>query len=444
MGKPIRNVIMIATDQQKVDAMSCVDSSYHTPNLDKLVERGVRFTGVISTSAQCSPSRATWMTGKYPHQVGVYNIGHVLDPEEWGIAKEFNKAGYETVYFGKWHLGLSAAAHEFQITDYRTDGMELGGANPDPRFHSNKDAVTTSKALNYLEACEGNKPFFMKLCWYMPHPNTPVDSPFELVEHFARQFPLEDMPIPNSYLHDDLSSKPSFQRQRALDSESELTEELVRRDAQRYRAMLTLMDWNLGRLMEKLEAKGLIENTTILFTSDHGDMQGAHRLRLKGVLPYKELYNVPVILYVPGITPSRKVIPDLVSSAAVTGTLLAAAGIEVPAECEGGSLFPSLEQPEPPVDELVFFEHYKAYWGYHPLRGVQSPEWKYVYYFEDDVEEMYNLRLDPDELVNVAGQPEAESARSRLRQAVDEWWTATGGLTRPFVMDPNSKWGREG
>jgi arylsulfatase len=438
----LRNVIMISTDQQKADAMSCVDPSYHTPNLDKLVDRSVRFTGAISTSAQCSPSRASWMTGKFPHQVGVYQIGHMLDPQDWSIAKEFNRAGYETAYFGKWHLGLSPADHEFRVTDYRTDGLDLAGGNTDPRFHSNKDAETTAKALNYLEDYDGSKPFFMKLCWYMPHPNTPVKEPFEMIERYAEQFPLEDMPIPGSFYQDDLSGKPPFQRERSASGESELTEELIRRDAQKYRTMLVLMDTYLGRLMDKLETKNMLKDTVILFTSDHGDMQGAHRLRLKGVLPYKELYNVPLILYIPDAAPKRKVIPDLVSTAAVTGTLLDAAGIAVPLECEGGSLLPILDRSEPPAEERVFFEHYKAYWGRHPMIGVQTSEWKYVSYLEDDLEEMYDLRKDPDEIMNVAGQPEAEEARVRLSQAVNEWWTATGGLTRPAIEDPTSNWGK--
>lgn len=440
----MKNVIMITTDQQKVDAMGCVNPSYHTPNLDKLVERGVRFTGVISTSAQCSPSRASWMTGKFPHQVGVNNIGHVLDPQEWGIAKEFNRAGYETVYLGKWHLGLSPADHEFQITDYRTDGFELGVANPDPRFHSHRDALTTTKALNYLDDYEGSKPFFMAVNWFMPHPNVPVDPPFELIQPYAELFPKSDMPIPSSYYEDDLATKPEFQLIRSQKGESAMTEEIVRRDAQHYRSMLKLMDDNLGRLMSKLEAKGMLENTVILFTTDHGDMQGAHKMRLKGVLPYKELYNVPVILYAPGEYTARNVIPDLASSAAVTGTLLDAAGIQVPAECEGGSLLPHLRLAEPPADQLVFFEHYKAYWGYHPFRAVQTPEWKYVYYYEEDMEEIYDLQKDPDELVNIAGRPEAETARQSLRSTLDRWWDATGGLSRPVILDTVNKWGKEG
>jgi arylsulfatase len=436
----MRNVIMISTDQQRVDAMGCVDSSYLTPNLDKLVERSVRFTGAISTSAQCTPSRAAWMTGKFPHQVGVYNIGHVLDPQEWGIAKEFNQAGYETVYLGKWHLGLSPADHEFQVTDYRTEGMELAGGNPDPRFHSHKDAKSTAQAINYLDDHDGSKPFFMKLNWYMPHPNAPVDHPFELVERYADQFPQDEMPIPDSFYKDDLSGKPPFQRERSETGESALTENLVKRDAQRYRAMLALMDTHLGRIIDKLESKNMLENTVILFTSDHGDMQGAHRLRLKGVLPYKELYNVPLIVHLPGYEPKRKVIPDLVSTAAITGTLLDAAGIKVPKECEGGSLLPVMEKVEPPKDEHVFFEHYKAYWGYHPMIGIQTPEWKYVYYLEDDLEEMYNLLEDPEEIQNIANDPEVNETRLRLRQTVQLWWSETGGFTRPAIEDPKSDW----
>lgn len=439
----MNNVIMISTDQQSANAMGCVDSSYWTPHLDRLAQLGVRYTGAISASAQCTPSRATWMTGKYPHQVGVNQIGHVLDPQEWGIAKAFNAAGCETVYFGKWHLGLSASAHDFQVTEYRTEGLELGGAHPNSAFHSHKDAVSTTMALNYLEDYDGSKPFFMKLCWYMPHPNAPADKPFERVERFADRFPLEEMPVPRSFYEDDLSTKPAFQAERANTGESKLTDALVRRDAQRYRSMLALMDWNLGRLLEKLEDKGLLDRTAIVFTSDHGDLQGAHRLRLKGVLPYKELYHVPLIVYVPGLRPSRSVVPDLVSSAAVPGTLLETAGLRVPSECEGGSLLPHAMRDERPPEEHVFFEHYKAYWGHHPFRGVQTPAWKYVYYYEENMEEMYDLLHDPDEMRNVAGQPEAEVERRRLRELVDRWWEDTGGLTRTPIVDPDNPWGKE-
>ncbi|THF74013.1 sulfatase family protein [Cohnella fermenti] len=439
----MRNILMITTDQQQLNAMSCIDPSYRTPHLDRLAAMGVRFTGAISTSAQCSPSRASWMTGRYPHQVGVNNIGHVLDPKEWGIAKEFNLHGYETVYFGKWHLGLTPGDHQFQVTDYRTDGLELDGANEDPRFLSHRDAVTTAQALNYLSDYQGAKPFFMKVCWYMPHPNTPEDKPFEYLPSYASAIPLEEMPVPDSFYADDLSTKPPFQKERAAKEESALTEAVVKRDAQRYRAMLTLMDRNLGRLLDQLESKGLLGDTAILFTSDHGDMQGAHRLRLKGVLPYKELYNVPMIVYVPGKEPIRKVIPDLLSSAAVPGTLLEAAGLPVSESFEGGSFLGLLDRTERCREEYVFFEHYKAYWGFHPLRGIQTAKWKYVFYYDEDIEEMYDLEADPDENVNVAGDPALSEIRSSFKNRLDQWWKETGALTREPIPDPNNPWGRD-
>ncbi len=440
----MKNVIMITTDQQQADALGCANPSYSTPHLDRLAQLGVRFTGAISTSAQCSPSRASWLTGKFPHQVGVYQIGHVLDAEEWGMAKAFSEAGYETIYLGKWHLGLSPADHAFARTDYRADGLKLNGANEDPRYSSHKDALATAKALNYLDDYAGKRPFFMHLSWYMPHPNAPADGPFECIETYKEGFPLHAMPVPESYYRDDLSSKPSFQRERASAGESRLTEELIRRDAQRYRTMLRQMDEHLGMLLDKLEHKGMLEETVILFTSDHGDMQGAHRLRLKGVLPYKELYNVPLILYVPHCKFNRKVVPDLVSSSAVPGTLLDAAGISVPAACEGGSLLPLLERSSPELGRHVFFEHYKAYWGKHPLIGVQTEQWKYVRYLEDEQDEMYALAEDPQELLNVAGNPLYEAKRLELKRMVEQWWQSTGALTRAAIEDPLNPWGREG
>ncbi|WP_141336291.1 sulfatase-like hydrolase/transferase [Paenibacillus sp. tmac-D7] len=153
----MRNVTMISMEQQQVNAMGCIDPGYHTLNLDMLAESSVRFTGAISTYAQCSASRVTWMAGKFPHQAGVYQIGHVLDPQDWGITKEFNRAGYETNYFG-WHLELSPADHEFQVTDYlRRVGSgrsESGSAVPQLQRCGNN-----GESVKYLEDYYGSKLF---------------------------------------------------------------------------------------------------------------------------------------------------------------------------------------------------------------------------------------------------------------------------------------------
>lgn len=432
-----QNILLILTDQQQAQALGCVNPSFSTPNLDRLAAEGVRFSNAIAASGQCTPSRASLMTGLYPHQVGVLRIGHQLDPALDSVGKVFRRNGYETAYFGKWHLYTPLEAHGYDITQWRNDGVDPGGPwHGAERSETAADAGPIAMTLNYLEDYDGDKPFFLITSWNTPHP------PFEFVEPFTERFPRDEMPVPDSFYKDDLSTKPKWQQERASNGESLLTEDIVRRDGQAYRTMVAHLDWNVGRILDVLERKGLAERTSIMFTTDHGDMQGAHRLRLKGVIPYKELYNVPLIMRTPGRESMRKVIEDLVVNTAVPGTLMELAGINIPEQFEGGSLVPLLGRTERPEDEMVFFEHYQAYWGFYPFRGVQTREWKYVFYYEHGVEEMYDLVDDPDENINVADKPSAAAAKGRLRQAVDEWWNSTP--SREPLLDPKETWGSGG
>ena len=456
-----RNVIFITSDQQQAGAMGCADPSFVTPQIDALASRGVRFTHAISTSAQCTPARASWETGRYPHEVGVNQIGHAIRPELPMVAKEFSQAQYETVHFGKWHLFTHPSRCGYQVTEYPTDGVEpwladMGNLN---RW-SVRDAIATAQAIRYIRDA-GPKPFFMALSYYCPHPGS---TKFELIDAFRDEYPLERMPVPRSFYEDDLRTKPPFQKERADSAECRLTEEQVRIDAQKYRTMVSYLDSNVGRVLDELERKGILQDTAIVFSSDHGDLQGAHRLRLKGVLPYKELYNVPLIVVDPDGRAEGRVSDRLVSSAGVPGTLLDLAGLPVPAAFAGGVLpYGDVRRAEAENgvlpdraaeaergggseeadDEHVFFEHYKAYWGFHPFYGIQTREWKYVYYYQEDMEEMYDLARDPDELVNVANRPDIPAVKTALKARVSSWWQATGALTVPPVKaaEVGGAWG---
>ncbi|WP_208588558.1 sulfatase family protein [Gracilibacillus suaedae] len=437
-----KNIIFITTDQQRVDTLT--NDHYYTPNLNQLMDKGVTFTNHICTSAQCAPSRATWMTGKYPHEVGVNVIGHKLDSEIDNVAKEFNNGEYETVYFGKWHLGGEPKEYGFQVTDYRTDGLDLWGANEDPVYLSHRDAVSTVQALNYLDDYQKDHSFFMQVSWYLPHPNNPnyvEHGPFENIMAFEDMFNESDMPIPDSYYKDDLSTKPEHQKKRATSGESQLTEEIIQKDAKKYHKLVSLMDRNLGKILEKLAKKNLLKDTMIVFSSDHGDMQGAHQLRLKGVLPYKELYQIPLVIYVPWINAKRTTISDLNSNASMVATLLDAAGLKVPEDMHP-SLLPLLQRDKEDENASVFIEHYKAYWGEHPFRGIQTKQFKYIYYYKDNQEEMYDLSQDPDELTNIASKPKYREIKERLKKEVDKWWEETGALNKQPIIDYESNWGK--
>jgi arylsulfatase A-like enzyme len=170
-------------------------------------------------------------------------------------------------------------------------------------------------------------------------------------------------------------------------------------------------------------------------------MQGAHRLRLKGVLPYKELFHVPLVISAPWLGSKRRTIDDLNSSAALPNTMLEAAGLP-PSDAFHPSLLPLMQRAETDREAYVFIEHFKAYWGEHPFRGIQTEAYKYVYYYRDGAEEMYNLRTDPDETANISGAPEYHDVKAALRDKVDRWWQDTGALSREPIVDQTSTWGR--
>jgi arylsulfatase len=152
-------------------------------------------------------------------------------------------------------------------------------------------------------------------------------------------------------------------------------------------------------------------------------------MRLKGTLPYEELYHIPCIMKLPAsIAPQRKIVDDLVSSVQAPATLLAAAGIDIPAQFHNGHFYDAPFNAAAPEDEHLFFEHYAAYWGIHPFYAVRTPQFKYVrYYGEDDCEEMYDLAADPHELKNIAADPAYAALRRELAQLADSWWQETGG-----------------
>ena len=420
-----KNVLLILTDQHQADALGCVDPSYETPNLDDLARKGVRFTEAYCASGQCTPSRAAMMAGRYPHELGVLQIGHALPSSADTVGKVFESAGYQTAYFGKWHLYSPREEHGFQVTDYRTDGIDHGSIDPSEESRQAEDALAAARLLNYLHDLDTNRPFFAVISWHAPHP------PFRNISPYSDRIPLESMPVPKSFTLDDLSTKPPWQKARATRGESHLTEDIVRSDAKAYRSQVAYVDWNVGRIVDALRQKGVLDKTVLAFTADHGDMQGAHRLRYKGVVPYQELYRVPFILCDPdqekGQLSSR-----LVSTVSLPATLVDCAGLPVPKSYSGPSLRPLLERGKAPWEDRVFIQHWRAYWGFHPFVGVITPEWKFVKYLLDREEtELYSRLDDPLELRNLSRDPTYRATEQHLLALLRQWWHETGALSTP-------------
>ncbi|MBA2277648.1 MAG: sulfatase, partial [Chloroflexia bacterium] len=288
------NLLILYPDQWRADALGCAgDPVVQTPYLDRLAAEGARFTHAFVANPVCTPSRGSFMTGRYPHTTGVTHNQAPLPDEEVCFAECLAAEGYHTGYIGKWHL--DGAARPGFVPPERRHGWQYWAAfNRGHRyvdgvyFRDDPDELLTAPgfepdhqtdlAIDFLEASANrDEPFCLLLAWGPPH--TPLDPP---VRHRATYDP-QRIPLP--------ASVPAP------------VADLARRERAAYYGLISALDDNVGRLLGTLDRLGLTGNTIVLFTSDHGDLIGEHGLFRKTV-PYDEATRVPCIVRWPAHVPA--------------------------------------------------------------------------------------------------------------------------------------------
>ncbi|RJP23427.1 MAG: DUF4976 domain-containing protein [Candidatus Omnitrophota bacterium] len=406
------NFLFILTDDQCYDALGCTGNPLiHTPTLDSLAARGIRFENAFVTCSICSPSRAVCLTGRYGSANGVMKVGGGLNEDEKTIVHYLRKAGYFCGMVGKWHLANSPAWCGFDVFDYfESNGryynrsvFESGEKKVVEGFIEDYNAA---RSCDFLEkAASNNQPFFLFHCTQVPHMNHEFDwnaRPQTLTLYNER-----DMPVPAAW-QDDLSGKPPYlkesrSRTQALKYGYD-KKEAIQRHKQRYYAAITEMDASLGKLIDKLDKLGLRENTIIIVMGDNGWFLGEHGFTSK-VLPYEESIRVPMIICGPGI--ETGVTRNLVLNADLAPTILELANIAVPHNLHGHSLHPLLKKDGNHVwREAFLYEALESQLGSWPLLAVRTNRWKYIQTFDLNdptklvFEELYDLECDPTERLN--------------------------------------------
>ncbi len=428
------HVLVLMCDQMQHQRMTFLDPVAHTPFLNELAAESTRFSHAYTCHGQCVPARAAFQTGLFPHECGIMAIygfhghGARLTAKYTTLGHCFREAGYDTAYFGKTHFGvpLDELGYDTGIEHRPIDDDEaerLGTLHvPKPL---RPDYMACDQTVEFLRAYRpSERPLFLTFSTNLPHP------PFFTEPRWAERFFAPALDLPHSYYAETFRDKPAFQGEHALDGRHGALDELAqRRELAQYYTMIAEMDSHFARVKAEYERLGLWDDTVVLFIADHGDMMGAHKMRLKGTLPYDELYRIPCMLKLPrGTGTVRTTVDDLVSSVQAPATLLKSAGIEVPAQFHNGDFYDALFRAEAPEDEHIFFEHYAAYWGIHPFYAVRDRRTKYVRYYGDDAcEEMYDLQRDPHELHNLANDPQHAARRTALAERADSWWQKTNG-----------------
>jgi len=452
MNQP--NVLILMCDQMQSKRMGFIDGIAHTPNLDSLAKEGVHFPNAITIHGQCVPSRCSFATGLSPHENNVMaNFGFhghcgTLTPDTRTFYKQFQEAGYTTAHFGKSHLGAPLGLLGFDVGEC-LDGNFPEGKEPVERVRLREEntakggegfgAGSKGKSCHYHALDEGlawlenfqpgDQPLFFMFDTNLPHP------PFYYEDEWKEKYRPEDMILSKSYYDEDFEGKPPFLKDHAKGGPHELKDETqIREEMAQYYTMIAATDKACGQFIETFKKKGMWENTIVLFFTDHGDMMGGHRMRRKGAMPYEELYNIPCIMKLPnGVDRKRAVITEPIISTDLPGALLELAGIEPEEAFSGSGVSAALNRTEPTGEEMVFFEHYAAWWGVHPFYAARTSQMKYVrYYGKDDFEELYDLEKDPHELKSVLEDPAYRLEREKLSSQADAWWKTTGGKDASF------------
>lgn len=429
------NILILMCDQMQHKRMGFLDPVAYTPNLDQLADEGVHFSHAISSQGQCVPARAAFMTGQPAHQCGVMvNYGffehqNMMTSCHCTLPNVLRDTGYRTVHFGKRHFGKNLEDLGFDVWDdfeeHEIDDAEVAelGLGYVPK-QLQKEYRAAFEAVNFLQNYQlDEKPLYFVFSTNLPHP------PFFTEKNYIERFPLEQLSLPSSFYEETFETKPAFQKEHVEDGRhGAFDEEEMKQELADYYSMIAAMDEHFGMVIDEFKRLGIWDNTLLLMFADHGDMMGAHKMHLKGTLPYDELYRIPCIFKLPdGTSSARTTIDDLVSSDQIAATILKQAGLEVPESFCSGDFADAFNREKHPDGEAVFFEHYAAYWGTNPFYAVRTRKLKYIYYYSHDIEEMYDLDKDPNELINIANNSEYQEQKEKLAKLVNNWWEQTEG-----------------
>ena len=461
------NILLLVTDQQRWDTISAygLNSVCRTPHIDALAQRGVRFDNAFTPTAICSPARASLYTGLYPHKHGVTGNGLCLRDGVQGINHYLGQAGYHSGYAGKWHVDEERGPNDlgfvgqdflgyafpgsgllpglqFRPTPKRGNpyqtyleerGFELPtvtqryvGVNPgsnsqemfalhDGPVESCIEYFVAEETIRVIDELNGSEnPFFIWGNFWGPHTPCLVPEPYfsmynpaDIPEHPSYQETFENKPYRQQLIERMWGlgqyGWPGFQ---------EITA--------RYYGHCTLIDDMVGRIVVHLEKLGILDNTVIIFTSDHGDCMGAHKLIEKGEFMYDEIYRIPLVVAHPDCRQPGSANDDFVYLHELTSSMIDLAGAKVPEGLDGQS-FASAMGGDPISNErdevyCVFYRHFTEV----NQRMVRTRTHQFTFN-SGDQGELYDLTVDPYQLNNVYGQAAYEAVRLDLMGRMERY-----------------------
>jgi arylsulfatase len=403
------NVIFIMTDQQRADSIGsnrhpCADY----PNMEQLRSESVWFDNFFIAASPCVPSRHTFLTGRQPWKLGVSGNGKFSTEGETTWMQVLRDHGYRSVSVGKTHM-IHAGSFHIQIPPGKSfgDNADWNHFEPAPTEEQDElffDIHTTRRACAALERLNETQPFAMFIGFHAPH------EPYVIPEKYLDFCKPEDAPLPSNRQASEYESKSEEYRRRVdlfNNKFGEITDDMVRKGIAGHHCALKMVDDCVGTIMETLREQHLLDNTLIIYASDHGELLGEHGIFNKAATCYESEIRIPFMIRFPDGYKAGESIDTLASSLDFTPTLFGLLGISPDVSLPGHSLVPTIQKGQPIRDYVTLFSTGGA-------MGIRTKEHKLWYHprFKDG--EMYHLIEDPQELNNLYHATDAFELRREM------------------------------
>ena len=459
-GEAPRNIIFVLADDHRFDAMGFAGHPFlKTPNLDRMAKGGAWFPNAFVTTSLCSPSRASIMTGQYAHNHNVVDNYNPLPKGLIFFPEYMQKAGYDTAFVGKWHMGGNIdhaqpgynhwVSFKGQGT-YWPDGRgtsrkvpqnSYDGLNVNGKRVPQKGYITdelTDYALDWLRSRKEDKPFFLTLS------HKAVHADFVPADRHKGRYKNKKLPLPKTFVKGgkNFLNKPRWlQDQRnsrhGVDFAYNLPDFDLNAYYIRYCETLLAIDENLGRLFDLLEKKGLLESTLVVYMGDNGFQFGEQGLIDKRTA-YEASMRIPFLMHCPEVIQAGSAIKKVVANIDVGPTLLETAGLPTPKHMDGRSFWQLAKGNDIPWRDYVLYEYFweRNYPHTPTTHAVRGERFKYIrYHGLWDTDELYDLLNDPDETTNLIFEPEHKETVAMLNKHLFKLLAESGGMSLRLAPD---------
>ncbi|MHB9009255.1 MAG: sulfatase family protein [Limisphaerales bacterium] len=463
-GVKPRNVVFILVDDHRYDAMGFAGHPFlKTPRLDSMAANGAHLKNAMVTTALCSPSRASVLTGLYTHKHRVIDNNRAVPEGTVFFPQYLQRAGYDTAFIGKWHMGGAAddprPGFDHWVS-FRGQGDYLPPRpdytlNVDGRRVKQKGYLTdelTDYAVEWLKARPKDRPYFLYLSHKAVHAN------FTPAERHAGRYAGAEVPEPKTQANtpENNRGKPRWLRDQRnswhgvdFPYHSPLD---VKEYHRRYCETLLAVDDSVGRVLDTLKERGELESTAVIYMGDNGFMFGEHGLIDKRVA-YETSIRVPLVMQCPELIQGGTVVDPVVANIDIAPTVLELAGLKKPSHMDGDSFLPLARGQKASWRDYFLYVYYweKNFPQSPTVFALRGDRFKYItYYGLWDTDELYDLQADPEETTNLIDQAEHRSVvktmEDRLYQMLSE--SMSGGLHLPLNQpaggSANKRWRARG